>query len=62
MKKDFEREYMKNQDDPERWHDYFCWAEWEDEKNRRFLSCGMIKDAISAPFSLKCDDTKRVMC
>lgn len=32
---EFEKEYLKYNDDLEEWEEYFCWEEWENEENPR---------------------------
>ena len=38
---EFEKEYLKHNDDLEEWEEYFCWIEWENENNPRVKLCGI---------------------
>lgn len=38
---EFEKEYLKCNDDLEEWEKYFCWIEWENENSPIITICGV---------------------
>ena len=38
---EFEKEYLKHNDDLEEWEEYFCWIEWENENSPKITIYGV---------------------